>query len=60
VELQHHHGEDDQSQYAGEYPYNGFDGAAGVSFDLILYQKSVGNIFLLRSVCTETVFYFPL
>ena len=60
VELQRHYSEDDQTQYAGEDPYNSFYGTADIRFDLMLYQKGVGYKFLLRLVCTKTPFYFPL
>ena len=60
VELQRHYSENDQTQYAGEDPYNSFYGTADIRFDLMLYYRHAEYIFLLQSVYTETSFYFPL
>jgi len=49
VELQRHYSENDQTQYAGEDPYNSFNCSADIRFDLMLYYRRVGYIFLLQS-----------
>lgn len=45
--LQHNHGNDDQTQYAGKYPRNKLDGAADVRFGLFLFYGGIGDSVLL-------------
>ena len=49
VELQRGNGEDDQTQYTDEYPQDSLDDPADVLIGHMLYQNSIGYMFLLQS-----------
>jgi len=48
VELQRGDGEDNQTQYADEYPQDSLDNPADVRLGLMLYQNGFWYMFLLR------------